>query len=98
MLANGDPGEADCANHPPVDRTDYRNGNSTERVLNNGKLHKTCIVQGLSAAEYILSRKLSGGRVGEISCNFFGTGGSKWGGRIFYYFQTFLVHLNSTKV
>ena len=27
----GDPGEADWANHSPVDGIDYRNGNSTEQ-------------------------------------------------------------------
>ena len=30
MLANGVPGEADWANHPPLDTNDYRNGDNTE--------------------------------------------------------------------
>ena len=30
VLVNGDPGEADWANHPPVDTNDYRNGDNTE--------------------------------------------------------------------
>ena len=31
VLAKGDPAEADWANHPPVDKTYYRNGNSAEQ-------------------------------------------------------------------
>ena len=43
MLANGDPGEADWDNHPAVNKTDYRNGNSTEQYQPDSRreLHDT---------------------------------------------------------